>query len=261
MSLNIKKRLEEIKANYEAGYTEDKANFLIIGRMGSGKSCLIPTCPGPVLVHSFDPGGTKSILPAIRSGKVLADTRFEKENARNPSAYKLWEDEFNNLSREGVFNEIGTYVLDSATKWFDALMNSILKSKSRAATAPQQADYGAQQIFAVAAMQDITNLPCHTMVIGHIDVDAADPEGKSFYSMLCPGKSKTKIPLMFDEFYRLEAIAASKGVERKLLTEIDGRFEARTRIGAGKLDKREEPNITNILKKCGYPYQDKEISE
>lgn len=263
MELNIIKELQEIqelyKQNTAAG--KKKANFLIIGRSGTGKTKLAETCPGPVLVHSFDPGGHRTITKAIDSGHIICDTRFELETPYTPFAYREWEEEFDRLVELGVFEHIGTYIIDSGTKWLDAMMNKIKKDGGHAKKQPSQPDYGLQQVFTAAALHDILALPCNVIITGHIDVGTDEAGAHTFYSILAAGKQKTKIPLNFDEFYRLEAIETSAGLERRLVTEVDERFEARTRIGAGVFDKYEEPNIRELLKKAGYPYEDKVVTE
>jgi len=67
-----------------------------------------------------------------------------------------------------------------------------------------------------------------------------------------------KIPSKFDEFYYLSAKEENGKIIRRLLTTINGKHEARTRIGSGKFDMYEEPDIKKLLKKAGYSHEDKQ---
>jgi hypothetical protein len=72
-------------------------NALIYGSMGSGKTNITRTCRGPVLIHSFDPGGTKTVRDEIEKGKIYADTRFEIEDPFKPTAFVLWDKTYHRL--------------------------------------------------------------------------------------------------------------------------------------------------------------------
>ena len=72
------------------------------------------------------------------------------------------------------------------------------------------------------------------------------------------GKATVTIPLQFDELYVIEGEDSSTGVKRKLITESQGKYYARSRLkGDGVLSHVEEPDIKKLLKKVGLDWDDK----
>lgn len=269
-TVTITASADRIRKMYADNPSTRKFHGLVIGEKGSGKTSLALTCPGPVLVHSFDPGGTEVLSEAIDAGDVLVDTRFEKEDVNNPTAYMMWEKEFNQLGKEGFFNQIGTYVLDSTSTLCDAVIGQIMKKEQRlpagmgAKTGEGQGmriqDWGTLQRQFTNLSRSLGNLPCHTLILGHVGREQDGVSGKFINTLQLPGKSSDQFPVNLHEFYVLTAVASrtNGATERKLLTQYDGAYRATTRMGRKeKLDKYEEPDIRAILKKCGYPYEDK----
>jgi len=71
------------------------------------------------------------------------------------------------------------------------------------------------------------------------------------------GKLKKRVPAIFDEVYFMHIASSVKGT-RKLQTQPKNRINAGSRLGhGGKLLEQEDPDIKAILKKVGYPYEDK----
>lgn len=256
----LQKMMDKTRQLYVDDPRSDSFNCLIYGRMGTGKTRIIKTCRKPVLVHSFDPGGCKTIDDEARDPRsgIVVNPAFEVEDALNPTAYDLWVEEFKMLANSGVFDELGTYVIDSATSWSEALMNAHLKTGGRAGGIPQQRDY----LITMSKIRDLlkmfTGLPCDCLLTGHVDSDKDDAHGRMFATVQLTGKLKVKIPLLFDEVYCAMTEETSRGVEHFLLTQPDGIFEARTRLGReGRFDVREKPDIKYLLKKAGYDPSDK----
>lgn len=248
-----------------------KANFLIYGYKGGGKTHTLATAPKPLLIHSFDPGGTRLriIHEGIASGKIMVDSRFERTEkafgaktvAKDKSIFNIWKDEVNRIGDAGLWDEIATYGIDSGTFWTDCVMDEILREAGRSGDAPTLPEYGKQQIIIRECLSSLLALPCHFIMTGHIEQVRDDVSGKMYTSLLATGKLKAKIPPMFDEFYVCVSEEAEKGkqsgTERYLLTTNDGKLEAGTRIGSGRFNKKEEPNIQALLKKAGYRWEDK----
>lgn len=256
--IEIKKEIESIKALYASSPSAKKFNAIVYGPMGSGKTRLSKTCRLPVHIDSFDPGGTLTVRDEIAAGMILADTRFEHENPKDPSVLKLWDDEYHKRKRMDYFSHIGTYIIDSATMWSSAAMNVTLKKAGRAGAFPQQNDYGPTMALLENAIKDMTaNLPCDVLLLCHDDVDKDEATGRMFIGPAFIGKLKTRIPILFDEIYGAVTKETSDGTKYTLLTRATGLFKARTRLGKeGILEMYEEPNIKGILKKVGYPTED-----
>jgi len=260
MALDIKAEAARLREQYQNDPRKDTYNAIIYGDMGSGKTHSLLTCPKPLFVHSFDPGGTNTIesQELIDKGLLIIDRTFEREDPRKPFAFEAWEKEFDKLEREGFFNHVGTYAIDSATTWAEAIMNAVLKRAGRTGGFPQQNDYGPQMNCIKIAMQRFTALPCHCVLTAHVDTDKDEVSGRMFAYPAMTGKLKRRIPLLFDEVYAAVAKATAKGTEWSFLTQPDGLYNCRTRLGKnGLFSKFEEPNIQHLLKKAGKPWQDK----
>lgn len=260
-SLDIQKTREELRNMYDASHAK-KVNFLLYGGVGVGKTTMaVETAPKPVLLHSFDPGGSDSIDPAlIASGEVLVDNRYEIEDPKNPKAFALWDQEFHKLVNGGFFsrngaawvNSIKTFVLDSATTWASAAMYTVLKRAGRTAGVPQQNDYLPTMTMLENALKVVLSLPCHVVFICHEKADKDEITGKIHGAPLLTGKLTQRIPLMFNEIYHLVTKESSKGTEFLAQTQGDSTFSARTRMGRrGLFDKFERPDIEYLLKKAG----------
>ena len=256
--MDIKSEVQKIREMYKSNSRNSSFNAIVYGDIGTGKTNLLRTCRNPVLIHSFDPGGTKTIRDCIDKGDIIADTRFENEDSGKPTAYRDWELEFDRLRGTDFFESIGTYVIDSATTWSDAMMNEILKKSGRSGQIPQIQDYLVQQNTVRDTMKCFTNLPCDCILTGHIQMDKDEVTGRMMSSIMIAGKASIKMPLLFDEIYVAISKTSSKGVEYSLLTRNDGVYKARTRLGKGDvLEAFEEPNIKAILEKTGMDSKDK----
>ena len=246
-------------------------NFCIYGDFGTGKTRILSTCPKPILIHSFDPGGTKikPIIDLVNSSDCVVDNSFEgKEESdwKSPSIFNLWEEEKNSLIRMGIFDNIGTYCIDSFTKLSDYCMNQIMfKTQSTASEkrkpvavgrTPERRDYQIQQFALIDVLNELACLPCHIVVTGHIQRDINEFTNKNETSMLLYGKLASKVPIMFDEKYISCAEEKAGKIEYSLQVKNDGTYKAATRMG-DKFDKFERPDIKFLLRKAGLSAEDK----
>ena len=99
--------------------------------------------------------------------------------------------------------------------------------------------------------------PCHVFVTGHIGLMKDEVSGKMETGLLMYGKLSEKVPLVFDEKYVTRVKSSSSGVSYELLTRNDGYYKAETRMGGGKFDPAETPNVKALLRKAGRPTDDK----
>ena len=271
--LDIKAEAEKLKQMYEDDPRSKTFNAIVYGDLGSGKTYSLRTARRPVLVHSFDPGGTMVLRDLIESGDVIADTRFEVENPKAPTSFKEWDETYHDLKRKGMFNHIGTFVIDSATTWAQCAMYEVLRMQGRAGkitigtdnkkTAgycgfPHQNDWLPQMAILEGAMRDFVSLPCDCILTGHDDSDKDDITGQMFVHLMITGKLQKRIPLLFGEIYHANTEETSDGLIYRFLTRKTGLYQARTRLGkGGELDMYEEPDFKNILRKVGMSTEDK----
>ena len=257
--LFLLKNTQELSTMYLEDETQSSFNALICGESGSGKTYLARTCRFPVHIDSFDPGGTQGLRDLIQSKDIIADVRWEKDDPKKPHTFKEWKKVFDERVESGYFDFFGTYILDSATTWSEAIMNYILDQAKRPGEAPKwEKDYTPAKLEVRNMLQKMLNLPCDFFLIGHLAADKDEVSGRTTYRFMATGNHRTIIPLLFSEVYVCLAESKGQTTERKILTEKDSLYLARTRIGARKFQKYEEPNIKAMLKKAGFPCEDKE---
>jgi len=257
--LSIRSEMDSIRAMYASDVTSQTFNALVMGESGSGKTFLLRTCVGPIHVDSFDPGGSKGLRDEIKSGRVICDSRFEHEDPLKPTSFVLWEKEMERRIKMGYFDHIGTYCLDSATTWSNAIMNSILNKAGIPGTAPRfTKDYGPQKIIIQNWVKKLLNLPCHVIITGHLAQIKGEEGTKPTYRFMTTGQAAVTLPLLFDELYVMEPKETSGGAQYRILTQATGTYIARSRLAAGgKFEKYEPADIKALLKKAGLPTEDK----
>jgi hypothetical protein len=258
--LEIKKMAGEIKTLYEQDSRQDSFNLLLCGDSGTGKTFLASTCRKPVHIDSFDPGGTKHLKPWIERGEVIVDTRYEGDDPFSPQVFKLWVDEMKRREKMDYFSHLGTYILDSATSWSDAIMNQVLKAAGIPGEAPRFThDYTPQKIQIVNWIKRMLRYSCDFVLTGHLDGSTDQVTGKTTYRFMTTGKGEVTIPLLFDELWVTTTKETSKEVVYQILTRRTGPFVARTRIGMKVFETYEEPDIKKLLKKAGRSVEDKPL--
>lgn len=263
--LEIIKSIEELQMMYKDSISSKYFRALVYGDSGTGKTYLSRTCRRPVLVHSFDSGGTKTVRDCIEEGWMVVDNRYETEDPKNPTAWVLWEKEYFKAKKSGLFEIFGTLVIDSATTMNQAIMNAVMKKGGHAGGIPvtgekgKDNDYVLQMTWLENAIKDLFSLPCDVIFTAHPDI-TTDEQKKMFIGPLLTGQSKIRIPLMFDEMYSAQSSKTSTGIKYALLTQNSGMFRAKSRFSnKGQFKEYEEPDIKKLLKKAGYSIEDKPI--
>lgn len=264
--LDIRKEAEAIREMYRSAKTSNYFRCLVFGDTGTGKTKLLETCPRPVHVDSFDVGGTTTIRGAIEEGWIIADTRYEDDDPKEPTKMALFDTEFNRRRKGGYFEAIGTYALDSLTLMSDAAMNYLLAKLGRRDGIPQTGkgtdnDYVKQQKIIEPIIRNILNLPCHVIIIAHPDMRENEDTQRKSIGPKVYGQLATKLPMMLSEIYFARAQEVREGVEYSLLTRQNGFYRCRSRLAAnGKIDMYEKQDIKAILTKAGFDNSDKDMS-
>ena len=230
---------------------------------------MLRTARMPAHVDSFDPGGTKCIRDLIQSGDVIADTTWENDDPFNPDKFAAWKKAMDIRFEIGYFDHFGTYMLDSATTWGDAVMAYGMGNKGRAGEVPQHRhDYNPQKVEMINYIKKLMRLPCDFILTGHlreirkvisVDSKSGVVREEVKYRFYTTGQAVVTIPLLFDEVYVLVGKGnTSSGPKRVLLIDSLGEYIARSRLRAnGLLDVEEEPHIRSLLKKVGLDYSNK----
>lgn len=232
-------------------------NILSMGQSGTGKTSIASTCPFPVFIDSFDPGGTKTevLQEYIDRGDIIVENRWEADTWKKPYAFAEWEREMNDRKREGFFDYLGTYILDSASRWSESMMYEILRKgtrgKSRVGQNPELQDYLVQQLTAVDWIGVMTALPCNIVLTSHLGLERDELTGKIITGPLMYGKLALKLPVAFDEVYIMRPEQTAQGSNYRIQCHADGFYDAKTRLGGKKFQLFEAPDIKAMMKKAG----------
>jgi hypothetical protein len=90
------------------------------------------------------------------------------------------------------------------------------------------------------------------IIAGHLRANKDEVVGSVSMRIVTIGDLDTTIPTLFDEVYIAQTKDGSKGTEYLLLTSPKGYYkQVRTRMGSGKFDQFEKPDITYLLNKAG----------
>ena len=269
MPYDYQQELKRVKDYYNQDPLQKRFSALVTGETNAGKTFLLRTARRPIHIDSFDPGGTKCLRDLIKSGDIIADTQWEADDPFNPNKFARWMKAIDIRFEIDYFKHFGTYCIDSATMFGEAVMNYQLASKGREGEAPlHRHDYMPQKTFMSNYIKKLMSIPCDFILTGHlkeirklISIDAktgiAHEEIK--YRFFTTGQAVITIPLLFDEIYVLIG-KESRGREpkREMLIDSLGTYIARSRLKAnGKLDAIEEPDIKKLLKKVGFDMNDK----
>jgi len=267
MPYDAQAELKKVRDYYANDSLQKRFSALVTGESGAGKTFLLSTARFPIHIDSFDAGGTKSLRKWIERGDIIADTQWEREDPYDPKVFGEWMRTVDIRLQTGYFNMFGTYALDSASSWGDAVMNYQLGKAQKAGEAPKwNRDYTPQKTFMINYIKKLMNLPCDFVLTGHLKTmeetigqtkDGTDIK-RVYYRFFTTGQAMVTIPMQFDELYVIQGTETSSGIERKLLIDSQGKYVARSRLkGDGQLSDKEEANIKKLLKKIGLPTDDK----
>lgn len=263
--LDARIEAERLRTRYTNDPRQHSFRVLVTGESGSGKTHLLRTARRPVHIDSFDPGGTLVLRDLIERGHVVADTIYESEDRTEPMMFREWARTFEQRVRSKYFESFGTYCLDSSTMWADAIMNWVLLEAKRSGQAPKFThDYVPQKIQIQNWLKRVLALPCDVIVTGHLegDYESRIIEGEEVrvltkYKYMTTGKGSIIVPLLFDEQWTTVATEKGSGTQYQLLTSKHGLYQAKTRIGRGVFGTFEVADIKALLKKAGWPTEDK----
>ncbi len=281
LNSNVLNELQKVKDYYSQDALQKRFSALICGETGSGKTFLLRTCRLPVHIDSFDPGGTKCLLAdpkmpkddpkrifRIRSeenpfGQIIADTQWEGEDPLAPNRFAKWKKAVDYRLQIGYFKHFGTYSLDTATSW----ATSAMYGQTDGAIPDWGKDYVPVKHDMTIYLTKLMALPCDFIVLGHLNKNekllAVDKKTQiktieTTYRFLTIGKAVVTIPLLFDELYVMRTKERAIGLERYIVTEAQGEFQARSRLkGSGMLNIEEPADIKSLLRKIGMSDEDK----
>lgn len=260
---NLKnKNFSSIMGKYADMSVEEDAyrSYLIYGQAKAGKTYLLDTFPAPILVAQFDPQGPLTLYDKGTDMSRIRFMNFVDNPTDRTSGFQRF---YNFLKKEQeIFDFVNTFVVDSLTMMIDSVEKYVVGKRSGSSGEVGDTNLADYKKIQALVLQDVLptmlNLPCNVVCTGHVEMTQDTETGKVIMSLSTLGKKlPASIPCRFSEFYYLSTKKVGTKLERILLTDVDGRVQAGSRLAAtGKLQREEEPNIKKILQKCGKPYED-----
>ncbi len=268
MAYDAAAELKRVKDYYAGDPLQKRFSALITGETNAGKTFILRTARRPIHIDSFDPGGTKCLRDLITSGDIIVDTRYENDDPYDPKAFADWMRATDIRFQIGYFKQFGTYCLDSATTFGEAIMNYGLGNKGHAGETPQMRhDYMPQKTLMNNYIRKLMTLPCDFIFTGHlkkeskvlsVDSKTGIVREEVKYRFYTTGQAVVTIPLLFDEIYVITGKTGREGPIREMLIDSLGEYVARSRLKAkGMLNSIEPPNLKELLKKAGFSTEDK----
>jgi len=160
--------------------------ILMLGNTGNGKTSQIVTLPGRKYVHIFDQNALLSLrghdidydeympdpvgMAATSMSEKPKGGPSDKSKASPSTAYKLFEEQFNERMSTGFFDQYDVIGMDSATTFLDLIMDRVLSINGRVGQWPQQDDYGPQMVTFTNVCRALTGLGKTIYMTGHMEV-------------------------------------------------------------------------------------------
>lgn len=240
----------------------DYVRILLMGDATTGKTRLCGTAPKPILIDMFDPRGhivlRKVFEKELRSGDIQIRL-WDTDNPSKPFQFATWEAQFEKDLATNYFGRFNTYVQDSLTTLLKYASYKQLCDKNAQRPMSKQtdglalSDYTGLYMMIEKLLFAINTQECHYILTAHLETEKDELLGTISKSLAVFKSLKTAIPPLFSEKWVMVKKPTASGAEYKVLTNIDGYYHVvGTQIGADLFAKREEPNITNLLKRAGF---------
>lgn len=203
--------------------------MLVYGAAGTGKTCLIPTLPSPVILSAE--GGLLSIsdhnIPFIEVKSM--DTLRE--------AY-AW------LTESEEAKQFASVAIDSISEIAEVCLGNEKKVNK-----DPRAAYGEMQTTMAEAIRSFRDLPKHVYMTAKLE-KSQDELGRMLYSPSMPGnKTGQALPYQFDIVAALRVEKDAEGAtQRALMCDTDGLWQAKSRVKG--VEAWESPDLGEIISKA-----------
>jgi|TARA_R110000744_G_scaffold53368_4_gene114009 phage nucleotide-binding protein len=203
--------------------------MLVYGAAGTGKTCLIPTLPSPVILSAE--GGLLSIsdhnIPFIEVKSM--DTLRE--------AY-AW------LTESEEAKQFASVAIDSISEIAEVCLGNEKKVNK-----DPRAAYGEMQTTMAEAIRSFRDLPKHVLMTAKLE-KSQDELGRMLYSPSMPGnKTGQALPYQFDIVAALRVEKDAEGAtQRALMCDTDGLWQAKSRVRG--VEVWESPDLGEIISKA-----------
>ena len=202
----------------------------VYGTAGSGKTTLIGTLPGKILLLSAESG----LLPLKR----LPKERKKDIDVFTLTTFEQAIEAYDRLKKEHV--KYDWIAIDSISEIADAFLRHALKSEKD----PRKA-YGNLSQAVGGLFRDLRDLPTSIYMAAKEERIKDDATGRVTYEPSFPGGQLARdVPHLYDELFRLGVTTDGK---RVLICHPDGQCKVKDRSGV--LDQFEEPDLGIIARK------------
>lgn len=261
-------------AGMEVTSVKEKIDFLncmIHGDPGVGKTFLAGTAAmvpemSPVLLIDIE-GGSKTLRTFDNIDVVrVVDVMREKKPGVFVVQKYAWEVLYEIYELMTADTKYKTVIIDSASEAYEVLMAFVLakeyvraeeSGRDKHEEMPEQRDWGiARNMFKkfIKAWNDLEKHVIFTALPG----EAKDQKsGAVKVGPMFPGKLFKEVPAKMNEVYYLYTKSEKDGVERKLLTQPEGKYYAKTRSMGAPLVLT-DPTMEAIFKFAVDPQASKE---
>jgi len=247
---------QQIREMYLSKRKSRSLSVMLMGEFSSGKTSFICQAPKPILIDSFDPNGTAVIedkyMNLIESGQILIRTWW-KESHESPEAYRKWGKAWDADVASRFFDKLGTYAIDSCTTFIDALSNEVSKDNKLEAGELEIRDYKTIYNTVKTHVKIMSDFDCHFILTAHLMPEKDALTGELRMVLDTYNRLRSQLPLLFTEKYVIRRKSAE---DCKILTAPSGIYKAGTQMSS-KLQPIEEPNFKALLRKAGFPSEDK----
>lgn len=180
--------------------------FVLAGDTGTGKTAQFRTFPGRKFAQLFDPAALSTLedgdceyeewLPPasglrLNTAKVIKQgegTRLDR--GREPTLYNDWATDFNEKLKGKFFDEVDSYMLDSATLLGHHCLERELWNK----WGDERIAYRHAGETMVNALYALASLPCHVLLTLHTKFAEDPTTNRTEHRLTLPGGSKLFLP-------------------------------------------------------------------
>lgn len=194
-----------------------KHRILMLGNTGSGKTTQLLTLPGKKYVHIFDQNALLSLrghdidfdeympdpvgMAATSMSEKPKGGPSDKSRAAPSTAYKLFEEQFNERMQNGFFDQYDWVCFDGATTLLDLIMDRVLSINGRYGTWPHQDDHGPVMIAFTNICRNLTAMGKGVYMTGHLETRQDQVTKKIETRPMMTGRLVVKIPLLFSDIF------------------------------------------------------------
>lgn len=203
--------------------------LLLLGDSGAGKTCGSCTFPGPVYLADFD--GKAGSAASFFKGQDDILKNVEVVNYKVSESMPYPAKNFNlflsSLQKNNEF-PYRTIVVDSLTIFVEETLRWLIKEnqhiprpKSYVTNLTCPTDYNLLQLYLKELLGYVLNFPCNVIFTAHIAIEKDEMTGEILRIPLMPGKLAKKLPIYFEEVWRLYV---NRDGKRVVQTDPDHRF-------------------------------------